>query len=379
MDRFSISVSDDVLTDLRSRLARTRYPDQLDGTGWDYGAELGYLQDLCAYWAQHYDWREHEARLNKLNHFTTDIDGLRLHFLHERSPHADALPLLLTHGWPGSFIEFEAILGPLTRPEEHGGSPGDAFHVVCPSIPGYGFSQAPPAPGFDIRQVAEIHAALMAKLGYERYAAQGGDWGSVATAWLGVLDSEHVCALHVNMPLGKKPQNFDPAHLSSSEREGLDRARAFRATETGYQAIQGTKPQTLGYALNDSPAGLAAWIVEKFRTWSDCGGDIEMRFTKDTLLTNIMLYWINANITASMRLYCETMRAGRFGPPDRYVHIPTGVAVFPGEIQRLPRAYVEECFNLTHWAEMERGGHFAAMEEPDLFVADVRAFFRTHR
>ncbi len=247
-------------------------------------------------------------------------------------------------------------------------------------MPGYGFSEAPSKPGFSIKNVAEVNAKLMAKLGYDRYGAQGGDWGSVASAWLGVVDAEHVCGIHQNMVLGRKPQDPDKAKdLTEEELKRLEAARSFQKTETGYQAIQGTKPQTLGYGLTDSPAGLAAWIVEKFRTWSDCGGDIESRFSKDELLTNIMIYWINGNITASTRLYSESMKAGQFGPPDAHVATPTGCAIFPGELTRLPRSWAEECFNIVHWTEMDRGGHFAALEEPELLVDDVRAFFRQFR
>lgn len=380
MQRFQIQVSEEALADLRRRLADTRYPDQLDGAGWDYGTELGYLRALCDYWREGFDWRAQEAKLNAFGQFTTEIDGLRVHFIHEHSRHPHALPLIITHGWPGSVYEFYKIIHPLVAPEEHGGSPDDAFHVVCPSMPGYGFSQAPSEPGFSIRRVAEVNAKLMAKLGYGRYGAQGGDWGAVASAWLGALDPEHVCGVHLNMVLGKKPANPEKAAaLTDEEAKRLEDARRFRQTETGYQRIQGTKPQTLGYALNDSPAGLAAWIVEKFRSWSDCGGDVESRFSKDDLLTNIMLYWISGNITSSMRLYYESMKAGEFGPPAQYVETPTGYAVFPVELTRLPRSWAEECFNVVHWTEMPKGGHFASLEEPELLVNDIREFFRPYR
>lgn len=380
MDSFRIHVEESVLADLQNRLARTRWPDQLDGAGWDYGTDLGYLKELCAYWRNGFDWRRQEALLNQFPQFTTDISGLRLHFIHQRSPHAAALPLIVTHGWPGSIYEFVKIIGPLTTPEKFGGRPEDAFHLIAPSMPGYGFSTAPREPGFDIRRVAETHVALMEQLGYARYGAQGGDWGAPASAWMAVLAPDRLCGIHLNMTLGRKPA--DPAKaaaLTAEELRRLDRARKFRAAETGYQAIQGTKPQTLGYGLTDSPAGLAGWIAEKFRTWSDCGGNVESRFTKDELLANIMIYWINGNIAASTRLYYETLKAGRFGAPPGRVEAPTGFALFPGELALLPRSWTEEAFHVTHWTEMPRGGHFAALEEPTLLVDDIRAFFHALR
>lgn len=276
MKPFRIETDEAILSDLRDRLARTRWPDQIDGSGWDYGTEPGYLRALCAYWQSGFDWRRQEALLNQFPQYTTDIADIRVHFLHVRSPHADALPLIITHGWPGSIFEFYKIIGPLTEPEKFGGRAEDAFHVVAPSMPGYGFSSAPRAPGFHIRRVAETNVALMAALGYGRYGAQGGDWGSVATAWVAHLAPDRVCGAHMNMTLGRRPgDSAKAAALTQEEATRLDHARKFRERETGYQAIQGSKPQTLGYGLTDSPAGLAAWIVEKFRTWSDCKGDVE--------------------------------------------------------------------------------------------------------
>ncbi len=380
MERYTIHVDDEVLEDLNARLSRTRFPDQVEGADWDYGTELSYLRDLCAYWRQDFDWRKQEEALNRFDHFRTDIDGLGVHFIHQRSPVENALPLVITHGWPGSVYEFTKIIGPLTNPEAHGAEADDAFHVVCPSMPGYGFSDAPTQPGFDIEHVAGVNQQLMEQLGYARYGAQGGDWGALATAWLGLKDAAHVCGIHLNMVLGQRPKDpADVPELSEEENQRLEAARRFNRTETGYQRIQGTKPQSLGYGLNDSPAALAAWIVEKFRTWSDCGGDVESRFTKDELLTNIMIYWINGNITSSMRLYYESMKRRHFGPPDDPVEVPTGFAVFPGELTRLPRSWAENSFNVTHWTEMPRGGHFAAMEEPGLLVEDIREFFRDLR
>jgi len=377
---FEIAVPDVTLEDLRERLARTRFPAPIPNTGWDYGTEPGYLRELCGYWRDKYDWRSWEARLNRFPQFRTEIDGAGLHFIHARSPHESALPLIITHGWPGSIFEFYKIIEPLTDPTAHGGDAGDAFHVVCPSIPGYGFSDAPPEPGWDCRKMAEQNVSLMARLGYERYGAQGGDWGAMISAFTPVLDPEHCIGIHLNMAIAAPPKDGDPrAGLTERELAGLREFSEWRKQETGYQAIQGTKPQTLGYGLNDSPAGLAAWIVEKFRTWSDCGGDVETRFSRDELLTNITIYWVSESITSSARLYCESMRAGSFGRIADRVEAPTGIALFPGELIHPPRAWVERIFHVTRWTEMPSGGHFAALEEPARLVEDVRAFFRAHR
>ena len=376
IEPFTIRVPDEVLADLRQRLQRSRFPDQLEGAGWDYGTELQTLRELCRYWRDDYDWRVAEQTLNAFDNFTTEVDGLRLHFIHQRSAEADALPLVITHGWPGSVYEFKKIIGPLTDPVAHGGHASGAFHGVCPSMPGYGFSDPPRSPGFDVRQVAQTVSALMAQLGYQRYAAQGGDWGALVTAWLGQLDAEHVCGIHMNMVVARPPRNDDPDRLTAEESERAKRISTFMKQETGYQAIQGTKPQTLGYGLMDSPVGLAAWILEKLRTWSDCGGNVERRFTKDELLTFITIYWVTGSITSSMRLYCESMRAGTFAPVSERIEVPTACALFPGEIVRPPRAWAEQHYNITHWTEMPRGGHFAAFEEPELLVEDIREFFR---
>jgi len=378
MDPFEIQVAPAVLDDLRERLERTRFPDQLDGVGWTYGTELGYLRELCAYWRDDFDWRVQERALNRFAQYRTEVSGTRLHLIHERSPHPDAFPLLLTHGWPGSIWEFYKVLGPLTRPEEHGGRAEDAFHVVCPSLPGFGWSQAPRTPGFHPRRIAALEAELMARLGYARYGAQGGDWGSIITTWLGADDAEHVAGIHLNMVIGAPPQGFDPDTASPEEKQDLADLERFRREETGYQQIQGTRPQSLGYALQDSPAGLCAWIVEKFRSWSDCGGLVESRFSKDELLTNVTLYWVTASITSSLRIYYEMRNAGADALPAR-VDVPTACAIFPHEISRVPRSWVEPRYRVARFTRMPRGGHFAALEEPELLVEDVRAFFRPLR
>jgi microsomal epoxide hydrolase len=381
IERFEIRVPDEVLADLRERLARTRWPDQIPGSGWGYGTDLAYLKELCAYWRERFDWRAVEARLRRLDHFRTEIDGQTLHFVHQRSKEPGAMPLLISHGWPGSVLEFEKIIGPLVDPVAHGGDARDAFHVVCPSLPGYGFSGPTREPGWDIERVARALAALMARLGYARYGAQGGDWGAVASTYLGILDPSHVAGVHLNMVIASPPPGVaDPMEgLSEKEKAALAEMAGWGKEEDGYQRIQGTRPQTLAYGLNDSPAGLCGWIVEKFRAWSDCGGDVESRFTKDELLANVTLYWVTQTINSSTRLYCETMRGGRWGFAHRRCEPPTGVALFPKEVMRPPRRWVERSYDLRRWTEMASGGHFAAMEEPEALVREIRAFFRDLR
>lgn len=375
---FTIRIPEAVLTDLRARLANARIPEPLQGDGWVHGTEIRYLRELVAYWRKGFDWRAQERRLNQFEQFTTTIDGLSVHFVHRRSKHAGALPLLITHGWPGSFVEFAKVIGPLTDPEAHGGNAADAFHVVMPSIPGFAFSEAPRDAGFDPARIAAMEAKLMARLGYTRYGVQGGDWGSIISTQIALQDGPHLAGLHLNMCFGAAPPGTDPnAGLTDGERERLKVRQVFQAEETGYQQIQGTKPQTLGVALNDSPVGLAAWIVEKFRTWCDCNGNPETVFTKDELLTNITLYWVTQTAASSARIYYESRHAAPAAP--RRIEVPTACADFPKEIIWSPRRWLEPRFNITRWTEMPRGGHFAAFEQPQLLVDDVRAFFRTLR
>jgi microsomal epoxide hydrolase len=377
---FKIEVSDEILDDLRERLRRTRLPGEIGDVAWDYGTAASYLRDLLTYWRDRFDWRPQEAMLNRFPHFTTSIDDHRLHFIHARSPHPNAFPLIITHGWPGSVFEFHKIIGPLTDPPAHGGDARDAFHVVCPSIPGYGWSEPPRTRGWDVRRMAEVNAKLMARLGYQRYGSQGGDWGALISIHNALQDRDHCAGLHLNMVVALPADGPDAmAGLSDQELTDLGAAALFQKEETGYQQIQGTKPQTLAYGLNDSPAGLAAWILEKFRTWSDCSGEVEKRFTKDELLTNITIYWVTQSIASSMRLYYETMRSGWFRPADQRVETPTGCAIFPCELFRPPRAWAERAYNIQRWTRMPSGGHFAALEEPKLLVDDVRAFFQTIR
>jgi len=376
IEQFKIRVDDAVLEDLRTRLARTRFPDQIEGSDWDDGIPVDYLRELVAYWRDAYDWRVHEARLNEFTHFRTGIDGQSIHFLHARSAHADAFPLLLTHGWPGSIVEFLDLIPRLTDPEAHGGRAADAFHVVAPSLPGYGFSEPPRTRGWDVQRIARAFVQLMDRLGYGHYGAQGGDWGAQVTTRIGALDAAHCAAIHLNMPIGAPPDQ--PIPLTAEDQADLAAMKLFQRDEDGYASEQGTKPQTVGAALNDSPAGLLAWIVEKFRAWSDCDGDLESCFTRDQLITNVMLYWVTQTSASAARLYWETRRSGA-GTTPPLVGVPTGVARYPKEPLRWPRSWVERQYNVTHWAAMPRGGHFAAMEQPALFAEDLREFFRAVR
>ena len=361
IEPFEIRVDDAVLDDLRDRLARTRLADQIDGTGWEYGIPTSYVAELVAYWRDTFDWRAQESLLNSFSNFRTEIDGQSIHFIHARSKREDAFPLLLTHGWPGTVVEFLDVI-PLLN--ERG------FHVVAPSLPGYGFSEPTRTTGWDVARVARAFAELMARLGYERYGAQGGDWGAQVTTLLGVLDVDHCVAIHVNMPIAAPPK--EAVELSDADQAELAAMQQFQRDESGYAMEQSTKPQTLGVGLNDSPAGLLAWIVEKFKTWSDCDGHPENVFSRDQLLANVTTYWVTQTITSSARLYWEYRRTAT---RPQYVTVPTGVARYPKEILRYPRAWVEQCYNVTYWAEMPRGGHFAAMEQPQLFADDLQSFF----
>jgi pimeloyl-ACP methyl ester carboxylesterase len=379
---FRCDVADAVITDLRERLARTRWPDQLDGAGWDYGTEMGFLRDLCEYWRDGFDWRAAEERFNAFPHYLTEINGEQVHFYHIRSPEPDALPLIITHGYPGSVAEFLDIFGPLADPTAHGGNPRDAFHVVAASIPGYGFSGPTRHKGFSIPKAADINIRLMELLGYDRYVAQGGDWGSSISSTMALKRPDRVAGLHVNFILGQPADPAKPlAGLTDKEKQALEWKESYDARESGYRWIQGTKPQSLAYGLTDSPAGLAAWIVEKFRTWSDCDGNVEASFSKDQLLENIMLYWVTGTINSAMRLYYEggAIPTGPSTTKMPKVVVPTGYAHFPAEIRPTPRAWAEQMYNVVRWTEMAKGGHFAAFEQPGPFVEELRAFCRMVR
>jgi len=377
---FTLRVPDEAVADLRERLARTRFPDQAPGEPWAYGTDVGYMRGLVAYWRDGFDWRTQEARLNAFPQFKVPLRGIGLHFLHVPGRGPDPLPLLLSHGWPGSVLEFLDLIPRLTDPARFGGDPADAFTVVAPSLPGYGLSFAPGQPRFGAEAIADCLAELMTDvLGYGRFAAQGGDWGAFVTARLGHAHADRLVGIHLNL----LPLRRDPAAVADptpEERRYLGELAAFLKEETGYQWIQGTRPQTLAFALTDSPAGLAAWIVEKFRAWSDCGGDLEAVFTKDQLLANIGLYWFTGAIGSSFWPYYARMHGPWPVPEGVTVGVPTGYCEFPREILRPPRSLAARTFtDIRRWSVMPRGGHFAAMEQPDALAREVREFFRPLR
>lgn len=372
---FRIAATDEQLADLKRRLVATRWPDKEPVADWSQGLPLAYAQELCAYWAEGYDWRAREQRLNRFDQFTTTIDGVDVHFIHQRSKHADALPLVMSHGWPGSIAEFHKVIGPLVDPTAHGGDAADAFHLVCPSLPGYGFSGKPTEPGWNVERIARAWGTLMRRLGYDRYVAQGGDWGSMVTTAIGLQDAPACLGIHLTMPI-VAPDPATMADLTPAEKSALAGLKKYRAEGSGYARQQGTRPQTIGYALADSPAGQAAWIVEKYQAWMDCGGHPENVLTRDELLDQVMLYWLPNSATSSARLYWES-----FAKPNRDpVHLPTGVSLFPKEIFRSSRRWAATRFtNLVHWREFDRGGHFAALERPDVLVDEIRTCFRPLR
>jgi len=374
---FRVAVPQAALDDLARRLKSTRWPEASPREGWSQGTELAYLKDLVDYWRAGFDWRREEARLNSRVQFIAPVSGMTLHFIHERSPHPGARPLLLIHGWPGGIHEFHRLIPMLTRPEQHGGDPRDAFHVVAPSLPGYGYSDPFPGAGGNPRQFGRVFHSLMTEtLGYSRYGAQGGDWGAVIASWMGMDHADSLPGIHLNMA-GLRPNPPRDAVFTPEEQAYLAGIPAQRAEELGYMALQGSRPQTLAYALMDSPAGLAGWLVEKYRAWSDCGGDVERAISRDDLLTLITLYWVTGSIASSMRLYYEFRVSKDRLPPGGRVQCPTGFADFPKEFLRAPRAWVERAYNIVHWTPMPRGGHFAALEAPELLAADIRAFFRS--
>ena len=371
---FRIDVPDQVLDDLRHRLEQTRWPEQELVDDWSQGAPLSWIQDMCHYWQSGYDWRVRESRLNRFDQFITEIDGLDIHFIHQRSPHPEARPLVITHGWPGSFVEFHKVIEPLADPTEHGGEATDAFHVICPTLPGFGFSGKPDEPGWGVDRIATAWATLLARLGYDQYFAQGGDWGSAVTRSLGAQDGDHCAAIHITLAMGtRRSTDGDP---TAEEQRAIDGAEYYQRWDSGYSKQQATRPQTLGYGLADSPSGQAAWILEKFWAWTDCDGHPENVLTRDELLDNVMLYWATNSATSSARIYWES-----FGKPRAVdLAVPVGVAVYPKEIVPPVRSWMAADYpNIVHWSEQPRGGHFAAFEQPELFVADVRTCFRQFR
>ena len=378
---FQVHIPESTLEDLRQRLARTRWSGEIPGSQWDYGANLDYVKELVDYWASEFDWRAQEQTINTFDHFRAKVEDIDVHFIHQRGRGPDPIPLIITHGWPSPFAEMLKIIPLLTDPASHGGAAEDSFNVVVPSMPGYGFSSQPAQRGMSVFKVGDLWPKLMTEgLGYQKFGAQGGDWGAGVTAHLGFTYPEQVLGIHVTSvtrPLPYLGPGSRP--VSIEEQKFLDDWAKWQQDEGGYSHIQGTKHQTLSYGLNDSPAGLAAWIVEKFRTWSDCGGDVERSFTKDELLTNITIYWATETINSSTRIYYESQRVPwNLGEGER-IEVPSGVAVFPQEISHPPREWAERSYNLQRWTVMPRGGHFAAQEEPELLAEDIRAFFRPLR
>lgn len=371
---FRLAVPDDVLIDLRRRLTETRWPERETVDDWSQGAPLEWITDMCAYWSERYDWRAREQRLNRFAQFLTTLDGLDIHFIHQRSPHPEARPLIVTHGWPGSIVEFHKVIEPLTDPVAHGADPADAFHVICPTLPGFGFSDKPSSTGWGVDRIAAAWAVLMARLGYDSYFAQGGDWGSAVTRTLGAIDPEHCAAIHLTLAMGTASRvEGEP---TPEEKRALEGREYYQAWDSGYSKQQATRPQTLGYGLADSPAGQAAWILEKFWAWTDCDGHPENILDRDELLDNVMFYWCTNSAASSARLYWESFNR----PRPTQIPVPVGVTVYPKEIVAPVRAWMENDYpNIVYWNEQPRGGHFAAFEQPELFVEDIRDCFRRFR
>lgn len=378
VEAFTMNISQATLDDLHNRLAHTRWPDEIEGAGWDYGTNLDSLKSLVTYWQNQFDWRAQEARLNQFAQFRAEIDGFGIHFIHERGKGPHSLPLILTHGWPDSFFRMYKIIPMLTDPARYGGDPADSFDVIVPSLPGYGFSDRPNARGMSTVHTATLWARLMTEgLGYRRFAAAGGDIGSGVTRFLAVAHPDVLVGIHltdIGLPLSSELPD-----LSEAEKQYLNAVQQWRMQEGAYALQHATKPQTLAYGLNDSPVGLAAWIVEKFRTWSDCDGDVERCFSKDELLTNIMIYWVTETINSSIRMYYENVRMSPPLKAGQHIEVPAGVALFPKDLLLPPREWAERSLRIQRWTQMPRGGHFAALEEPELLVEDLRAFYRSLR
>ena len=371
---FRIDVPDAVLDDLHGRLARTRWPEAETVGDWSQGVPLAWIQDMCRYWAEVYDWRARESLLNRFQQYVTSIEGLDIHFVHQRSPHAEARPLVITHGWPGSIVEFHKVIEPLTNPTAYGGEAADAFHVICPTLPGFGFSGKPTTTGWGVERIAAAWAVLMARLGHDHYFAQGGDWGSAVTRSIGAQDPDHCAAIHITLAMGTRPRvDGEP---DAEEQRAIKGAEYYQAWDSGYSKQQATRPQTVGYGLADSPAAQAAWILEKFWAWTDCDGHPENVLGRDELLDNVMFYWATNSAASSARIYWESFGKAR----ATQLSVPVGVTVYPKEIVAPVRAWMEADYpNIVHWSEQPRGGHFAAFEQPDLYVADIRTCFRQFR
>jgi pimeloyl-ACP methyl ester carboxylesterase len=385
IEEFRVSIPQADLDDLADRLARTRWPASLPGAAWDpaapgagwaRGVPVGYLRELAEYWRDGFDWRAQEARLNSYPQYLARIGGQKIHFLHVKSPEPDATPLLLLHGWPGSVVEFLRVIGPLSDPRSHGGAPAPAFDLVIPSLPGFGFSGPVTEPGWGSRRIAGALAELMARLGYGRYGAQGGDFGAFVAPDLGRVDPDHVIGVHVNaatmgfIPFGDIPDQ-DLATFSPAEKERAQRLQGYLSEGNGYFQIQSTRPQTLSYGLTDSPAGQLAWIVEKFKEWTNTGHALpEDAIPRDEILADVSLYWFTGTAGSTANLYYESMHSGDWPTPSP---VPTGVAVFAEDVAI--RRYAERANNIVHWSDFDTGGHFAALETPDLLIQDIRTFF----
>lgn len=375
---FHIHATDDELIDLRARLRNTRWPDQETVTDWSQGTPLSYLKDVVRYWAEDYDWRSREVALNQLTQWRSEVNGFGLHYIHMRSPHKNALPLLLSHGWPGSIVEFSKVIPRLLDPVAFGGSAEDAFHVVAPSLPGFGYSDKPSKTGMGVPQIAALFDKLMRELGYNRYVAQGGDWGSVITTSIGAQNFGACVALHVNM-VRPEPTAEDAKSKDPEVQDAMRHVKDYQDQDSGYAKQQGSRPQSLGYGLADSPAGQAAWILEKFWRWADCDGHPENALSRDDLLDNIMMYWLPNTATSSARLYWESFGKSVISDTGP-VRLPTGISMFPKEIIRAPRHWAEHAFaNITYWNTPAKGGHFAAFEQPEIFADELMTFFRAHR
>lgn len=370
-----ISFPQTQLDDLKTRLGNTRWPEKETVDDWSQGAPLAAVQSLCDYWQHHYDWRLCEQQLNQYDHFTTEIDDLDIHFIHVRSPHENAMPMLLTHGWPGSVIEFLKVIPRLTNPTEYGGDASDAFHLVIPSLPGYGFSGKPATSGWGLDKIARAWITLMQRLGYEKYVAQGGDWGAAVTTALGAINPAECLGVHLNMPI-VYPTPEDLSDLTAEEQAGLDKMDYYQKYDSGYAKQQGTRPQTIAYGLLDSPVALASWIYEKFYFWTDNNGSPEDALSMDEMLNNITLYWLTACGGSSARLYWESI--AEFG--NVVLELPVGVSVFPKELFKPSKRWAKRNYlDLIHWNELDKGGHFAAFEQPEAFTTEVQKCFRALR
>jgi epoxide hydrolase len=376
---FSLAVSEQQLGDLQRRLAQTRFPEAETPDDWSQGVPLAYARELTKYWLDEYDWRAREAYFNRHPQFMTNLDGLDIHFVHVQSPHPEAQPLLITHGWPGSVVEFHKVIDPLVDPVAFGGDAKDAFHVVCPSLPGYGFSAKPNTTGWGVEKIAQVWDELMQRLGYAKYFAQGGDWGSAVTTAIGIQNRGQCVGIHVNMPNARatKAALADP---NEADKRALAGAQYYQQWGAGYSKQQSTRPQTLGYALVDSPVGQAMWIIEKFYEWTDCDGHPENVLSKEELLDNVMYYWLEGNGASSGKLYWESFSRAFGDDKDNTVKLPTGCSIFPKEIVPTPRSWAETRYkNIVYWNELDKGGHFAAFEQPELFVNELRSCFALMR